>query len=365
MQADARSGPGARAGDVRTVRRPVRRQVIGAMLALLLSVSTLAPGGAVPGAYAADGCPEPNDTPEQACELKAGRTIEDELSTSSDADRLRIDVKDGQTVEVTARGTSAVPGIGLKLRLEASDGTAVAEVGTGPGERFVLAERLPAGKYIVYLSGDGGDPGRSFPYEIRWRGMDTDGSIPVTSPRGSLRDLTLSAADVGEQSVQTGGRLLARDGGRVYEAIFERENNEKIRKFGPMYLLNRVYVAPSADKAQVTFDQWAVSDHLPEADDRRAYESLGDQPMPPFGDIAYATGACTKCDDENPLRSYRVVARFDTVVYVLYSWGRDSSSNFEVVMYLANKLPRRLGLDPSPSLPARFFQGVPSPVQGV
>ena len=62
----------------------------------------------------------------------------------------------------------------------------------------------------------------------------------------------------------------------------------------------------------------------------------------------------------DPLRSYHVVARFDTVVYVLYSWGRDSSSNFDVVMFLANNLPRRLGLDHAPGLPIQFFERVPS-----
>jgi hypothetical protein len=337
---------------------------LAAALALVLGISVVGGGGVRPVA-AADGCPEPNDTAEQACELRVDRVIEDELSSSSDADRLRIEVRDGQSVEVTAKGESALPGIGLKLRIETLDGSAVAEVGTGPGERFVLAERLTAGKYIVYLSGDGGDSGRSYPYSIRWKAITTDGPLGLGSPRGSLRDLTLSAADVGEQAVQTGGRLLARDIGRVYEAIFERENSEKIRKFGPMYLLNRVHVAESVDRAQSVFDQWAVSDHMPEADDRRAYGSFGDQPMPPFGDIAYATGACTKCDDENPLRSYRVVARFDSVVYVIYSWGRDSSSNFEVVMYLANKLPRRLGFEQGPNLPERFFQRVLSTVRGV
>ena len=183
---------------------------------------------------------------------------------------------------MTAKGNSTVPDIGLKLRIESTDGQAVAEVGTGPGERFVLAERLPAGRYILYLSGDGGDPGRSYPYSIKWRGLNTDGPIALWSPRGSLRDLTLAASEIGEQAVQTGGRLLARDIGRVYEAIYERENTEKVRKFGPMYLLNRVHVAESVEKAQAVFDAWAVSDHLPEANDRRAYESLGDQPMPPL-----------------------------------------------------------------------------------
>jgi hypothetical protein len=322
-------------------------------------------GGGVSSVLAADGCPEPNDTAEQACELRVDRMIEDELSNSNDADRLRIEVKEGQSVEVTARGDSGLPGVGLKLRIEGPDGQAVAEVGTGPGERFVLAERLPAGRYIVYLSGDGGDSGRSFPYSIKWKAINTDGPIAVGSPRGGLRDLTLSASEVGEQAVQTGGRLLARDVGRVYEAIFERENTEKVRKHGPMYLLNRVHVAESAEKAQAVFDTWAVSDHLPEANDGRPYGSLGDQLMPPLGDIAYATGACTKCDDENPIRSYRVVARFDAVVYVLYSWGRDSGSNFDVVMFLANKLPRRLSLEQGPALPGRFFQRVLSTMTGV
>jgi hypothetical protein len=99
------------------------------------------------------------------------------------------------------------------------------------------------------------------------------------------------------------------------------------------------------------FDAWAISDRLPEANDARAYESLGDQPIPsPIGDIAYATGACTKCNEENPLRSYRLVMRFDTIVYVLYSWGRDSSSNFDVVMFLARKLPNHLSGFQAPGL---------------
>jgi hypothetical protein len=331
-------------------------------MALLIGVSVAGGGGDVGSVLAADGCPEPNDTAEQACELRAGSTVEDELRNADDADRLTIDVKDGQSVEVTAKGDSNVPGIGLKVRIEALDGQAIAEVGTGPGERFVLAERLPAGKYIIYLSGDGGDPGRSYPYSIKWRGLTTNGPIGLWSPRGSLRDLALAASDVGDGAVQTGGRLLARDIDRVYEAVYERENVQKMHKLGPLYTLNRVHVAESAERAQAVFDAWAVSDHIPEADDRRAYGSLGDQPMPPFGDIAYATGACTKCDDENPLRSYRVVARFDTVVYVLYTWGRDSGSNFDVTMFLANKLPRRLGLDGAPALPEQFFQRVPSTV---
>jgi hypothetical protein len=344
-------------------RQPHLR-VLAAVLAVVVAVAIVGSGTAA-RVLAADGCPEPNDTAEQACELRVDRTIEDELSSSNDADRFRIDVKDGQTVEVTARGDAGAPGIGLKLRIEGPDGQAVAEVGTGPGERFVLAERLPAGRYTLYLSGDGGDPGKSYPYAIKWKAITTDGPIALGSPRGSLRDLTLAASEVGEQAVQTGGRLLARDIGRVYEAVFERENAEKVRKHGPMYLLNRAHVGESVDKAQAVFDAWAISDHLPEANDGRPYGSLGDQPMPPFGDIAYAIGACTKCDDENPLRSYRVVARFDTVVYVIYSWGRDSSSNFDVVMFLANKLPRRLGRDQDPRLPNRFFEQVRSTITGV
>jgi hypothetical protein len=303
------------------------------------------------------GCPEPNDTPDKACDLKVGQTISDEIANDRDEDRLKLDVKDGQTIEVTAKGTASVGG--LKLRLEDVDGATIASVGTGPAERTVLAERLPAGRYIVALSGEGGEAGRTYPYSVRWKGIDTDGPIPTTSPRGSLRELTLGAREVGEQAVQTGGRLLATEFGRVYEAVFERENTEKVRRAGPVYLLNRVHVAPSADKAQVVFDTWAISDRMPEANESRQYESFGDQPMPtPIGDIAYATGACFKCNDENPLRSYRLVMRFDTVVYVLYSYGRDSSSNFDVVMFLANKLPKHLGRAPGSemSLAAALFQ---------
>jgi len=55
-----------------------------------------------------------------------------------------------------------------------------------------------------------------------------------------------------------------------------------------------------------------------------------------------ADRACFKCDDDNPLRSYRLVARSDNVVYLLYTWGRDAGANFNVVMDLAFKLPKHL-----------------------
>lgn len=314
---------------------------LGAAALLLGSVTVGGPGAIAPRALAADGCTEPNDSADRACELKQGQVISDELDTSKDEDRLSLDVKDGQTVEVTVKSMAPIGGI--KMRLEDADGNAIASIGLGPGERQVLAERLPAGKYFVDLTGEGGDPGRSFPYTISWKGTDSDGPLPIASPRGSLRDLVLGPVDVGQQALQTGGRLLATDVGRTYEAIYERENTQQARKYGPMYLLNRVYVAESVDKAQAVFDAWAVSDRMPEANDARPYESLGDQPMPPLGDIAYATGACFKCTDDNPLRSYRIVTRFDTVVYVLYAWGRDAGSNFDVVMFLANKLQKHLG----------------------
>ena len=307
-----------------------------ATLALAVALLVAHPGPFQ--ANAAGGCPEPNDSADKACELKVDNAVEDIIADADDVDRLRIEVKDGQSVQVSAKGERG----GLKLKLETADGDVLASVGAGPGERLVLAERLPAGKYVVAVGGEGGDPGTSYPYAVSWSVVGSGAALPALSSRGSLRDLTLAANEVGEQAVQTGGRLLATDVGRVYEAIYERENSEKVRKAGPIYLLNRVHVAESASKAQSVFDAWAVSDHLPEANDARSYGSLGDQPMPPFGDTSYAIGACNKCDDENPLRSYRIVARFDNVVHVLYSYGRDSSSNFDVVMFLAYKLQKHL-----------------------
>lgn len=332
----------------------LRRGLLAATLALVLGVGA-ASGGGAPRVLAADGCPEPNDTVEKACELRLGQVVEDEIANDRDIDLLRIDVKAGQSVEVTAKGSASLGG--LKLRLEDPDGTVLASVGVAPGERTLLAERLPEGRYLVSVSGEGGDPGRAYPYSVSWKGIGTDGPLAPASERGSLRDLTLTPAEVGEQAVQTGGRLLATEIGRVYEAVYERENTEKARRFGPMYLLNRVHVAESADRAQAVFDAWAISDRLPEANEARAYESLGDQPIPsPIGDIAYATGACAKCNDENPLRSYRVVMRFDTVVHVLYSWGRDSSSNFDVVMFLVRKLPKHLADVQHPGLADGLFR---------
>ena len=81
---------------------------LAAVLALVVALSVVG-GGGVEGVLAADGCPEPNDTAEQACELRPDRAIESELRNAEDADRLRIEVKDGQSVEVTAKGNSTCP----------------------------------------------------------------------------------------------------------------------------------------------------------------------------------------------------------------------------------------------------------------
>lgn len=312
------------------------------MVAVALVLSLGLVFGPAPGAAMADdACAEPNDTAERACDLPADRVVEDELANSDDVDRFAVVVKEGQSVEVAASLRSKVGGI--KVRLEGPDGQAVADVGTGPGERRVLAERLPGGRYVIFLTGDGGDPGSSYAYRLSWGVVGNGEAVPLGTARGNPRDLAFVPVDVGDQAVQTGGRLLVTEIGRVYESVFERENSEKVRKFGPMYLYSRIHVAASAERAQSVWDSWNVDDHLPEANDRRPYTSLGDQPMPGFGDLSRALGACYKCDDENPLRSYRIVARFDTAVYVIYSWGRDSSSNFDVVMFLASKLPKRLG----------------------
>src|SRR5829696_2107363 len=78
------------------------RQELGAVaVALALLMGMVGSNELVSGVLAADGCPEPNDTPERACELRVDRTIEDVLANAEDADRFRLDVKDGQSVLVT------------------------------------------------------------------------------------------------------------------------------------------------------------------------------------------------------------------------------------------------------------------------
>lgn len=320
-----------------------RRLVTVALVGLLLAGVGVMP----PPAFAADSCPEPNDTSDSACELRLDQPIEDELANVQDADRFRLTVLDGQSVEVTARSKVGVQ----KLRIEGQDGASIAEVGLGAGERRVVAERLPEGRYTVYLSADGGDPGQSFPYTITARAIGTGPVVSLASARGNLRDLTLTPADVGAQALQTTGRLTAFESGRLYEVVYERENTLTARRNGPMYILNRVHVAESAEKAQAIYNSWDVFD-LPEAGPTRPYEFLGDQTMPGFGDQAHALGACVKCDDDNPLRSYRLVARFDTTIYLLYTWGRDASANFDVVMSLAFKMAKHLGLSGEPRGPS-------------
>jgi hypothetical protein len=289
-----------------------------------------------------DPCPEPNDNPEQACDLKADEPVDGDMPTPADADRYRIDVADGQSIVVTLNTKVGVQ----KLRLEADGGLNVAEVGLAPGKREITAERLPAGHYFIYISGEGGDPGTNRPYTVGWHVTGSGAPVPTGSAHGSIRDLALAYSDVGEKAVQTGGKSLVTDAGRVYEAVYERENTIVARKAGPIYMVNRVVVADTIDQAKSTYDAWNVFD-LPEANDSRPFESLGEQSMPPFGDAARSLGACYKCDDDNPLRSYRLVARFDTVVYMLYAWGRDAGTNFNVVMDLANRFAKHLAAVPS------------------
>ena len=119
------------------MRAMVRVRLLPGVLALLLSLGVVG-GGGVPQVLAADGCPEPNDSAEKACELRLGQVIEDELANDRDTDLLRIEVKAGQSVEVTAKSSAAVGGV--KLRLEDPEGTVLASVGVAPGERTVLAD---------------------------------------------------------------------------------------------------------------------------------------------------------------------------------------------------------------------------------
>ena len=313
---------------------------------MLLLAALVAAGTGSPRVLAADGCPEPNDTADRACELRLDQPIEDELASVEDADRFRLTIKDGQSVQVTAKSPVGMQ----KLRIEGPDGKSIAEVGLGAGERQVVAERLPEGRYTVYLSGEGGDPGTTYPYTITAKAIGSGPAVTLESARGNLRDLTLTPSDIGAQALQTAGRLLTAENGRIYEVVYERENTVTARRNGPMYILNRVHVAESAEKAQAVYNAWDVFD-LPEAGPTRPFESLGDQTMPGFGDAAHTLGACVKCDEENPLRSYRLVARFDTVVYLLYTWGRDSSANFDVVMNLAFKMEKRLGVSSDQLVP--------------
>jgi hypothetical protein len=167
----------------------------------------------------------------------------------------------------------------------------------GAGERQLVAERLPEGRYTVYMSAEGGDPGLSFPYSITAKSTGTGAAVSTEGPRGKLRELTLSPADIGAQALQTTGRLTVGEMGCQYEVIYERENTVTARRNGPMYILNRVVVADSGEQAHDLYSKWDVFD-LPEANAGRPYEFLGDQTMPGFGDEAHALGACVKCDEE-------------------------------------------------------------------
>ncbi len=276
----------------------------------------------LPSASAADVCPEPNDSPESACELPDGQA-EGVIDSNEDADGYRIQVDNGQSVAVklTARAGN------FKLRLEMDDRNSVAEVGLGPSPRQVLAERLPSGMYYVYVAAEDADVPGGRPYVLA-RSSPSGPPVPVRAADRLLRDLAMTPAEAGEKAFQTEGRLMAGERGRWYQAIYERENVQAVRKLGPQYIISRVFVADSAEVARSIFADLSVFD-LPEADPGvRPFEHLGDQPMPGLGDESHALGACFKCDDDNPLRHYRLVIRSGNTVLLLYTWGRDAGGIF-------------------------------------
>ncbi len=308
--------------------------VVGALAASALVLSR----ATVWSSVLADICPEPNDSAEAACELRVDRKAVGDLESTADADRYRVAVADGQSIAVTL----SAPTGHHKLRLETADRTPVAEVGQAAGVRRVVAERLPAGEYLIYVASDDVDQRTERSYELFWASEGRGEPMAVTGPGRALRDLALNPSEAGDNAAQTEGRLLAGDRGRVYLAVFQRENVQPNHKLGPLFVLNRVYVGDTPDDARTTYAEWDKFD-LPEADGiARPYASLGDQPMPALGDESHALGACYKCDEENPLRHYRVVIRADRVVWLLYTWGRDSGSNFNVVTRLLDRLVAKL-----------------------
>jgi hypothetical protein len=316
---------------VRTLR-PLAPILVALVLLLVV------PAASAWGGVLLDICPEPNEAAGSACELRVDRKVTGEIESSSDGDRYRLTVEEGHSVVVTLSARTG----NHKLRLEALDGVPVAEVGRGAGVRRVVAERLPAGEYLAYVAGDDVDVRTQRSYELFWASEGRGAPVGLQGGGRVLRDLALSALDAGEGALQIEGRLMAGERGRVYLATYQRENVQPSFKLGPLFLLNRVFVGETADDARAVFVEWHKFD-LPDAEGiARPYTSLGDQPMPPVGDEAHALGACFKCDEENPLRHYRLVIRSDRVVWLLYTWGRDSGSNFNVVMSLVDKLVAKL-----------------------
>jgi hypothetical protein len=52
----------------------------------------------------------------------------------------------------------------------------------------------------LVASGEGGDPGTSYPYTIGWRSVGSGAALSTETPRGQLRDLVLPAVEAGEHA---------------------------------------------------------------------------------------------------------------------------------------------------------------------
>lgn len=287
-----------------------------------------------------DGCPEPNDSFEQACDAPRGRKVFTELGVGNDVDRFRLKVADGQSIEIALNSAAGLQ----RMSLDAADGTPVADAAMSKHRRVILAERLPAGDYILSVEGEYPDPGASRAYDIEWKAVGDGPPLPITLVNGAApRDIALTLDEVGERATHSWSRLLAARNGRIYEAMYEREDTVQARKHGPQQVLSRIYIGTDAGVAREIFAEWNVFD-LPEAYEyKHDFEFLGEQPMPRFGEEFRALGACAKCNDgENPRRQLRVLSRQGANVVLLYTWGRDAGNNEFTVADLFGKIMRKL-----------------------
>jgi hypothetical protein len=158
-------------------------------------------------------------------------------------------------------------------------------------------------------------------------------------------DFVLKTEELGDKIKLQGKPKTGTDsnGNNWTELAWKRDSDPKVSRSGPEWVVNRVYVGKTEDEARRIFNEQNVRD-MPEAKALNlSFGSLGDQGMPQSpGDEARALGACNNCNDADPIRHYRIVFRRDSVVEVLYTYGRDSGNYFGVPMSFVLILDNRI-----------------------
>ena len=130
--------------------------------------------------------------------------------------------------------------------------------------------------------------------------------------------------------------------GRWVQRRWERDRDNEDVRVGPIITDNTVWVAKDVEAARSLFkDQVGKMRDFPESADKHTGPYAWD--IERRGDEIAALSACQDCKEKGTLNlHHRVVMRKDTVVTVLYIYGRDEVATQGLATFFVDKLAERL-----------------------